>query len=89
MMENAETRKTIRVFAWAFFLNDFGSDMIYPVWPLFVTTCLGANMAVLGLIDGLGEAFVSIAKAISGYWSDRIRKRSRDDKMPCDSFFFW
>jgi hypothetical protein len=46
-------------------------------------------MAVLGLIDGLGEAFVSIAKAISGYWSDRIRKRSRDDKMPCDSFFFW
>jgi MFS family permease len=75
MMENAETRKTIRVFAWASFLNDFGSDMIYPVWPLFVTTCLGANMAVLGLIDGLGEAFVSIAKAISGYWSDRIRKR--------------
>jgi len=74
-MGSAETRKTIRVFAWASFLNDFGSDMIYPIWPLFVTTYLGANMAVLGLIDGLGEAFVSIAKAISGYWSDRIRKR--------------
>ena len=54
--------------------------MIYPVWPLFVTSVMGANMAMLGLIDGLGEAFVSISKAISGYISDRIRKRK---------FFIW
>lgn len=32
-------------------------------------------MAVLGFIDGLGEAIVSISQAISGYISDRIRKR--------------
>lgn len=74
-MRSAETKKTIHTFAWASFLNDLGSDMIYPIWPLFVTTYLGANMAVLGLIDGLGDAFVSIAKAFSGYLSDRIRKR--------------
>ena len=49
--------------------------MIYPVWPLFVTSFLGANMAVLGLLDGVGEAFVSISKALSGYLSDKIRKR--------------
>lgn len=49
--------------------------MIYPVWPLFLTTVLGANMAVVGLIDGLGEALVSVSQAISGYASDRIRKR--------------
>ncbi len=59
----------------ASFLNDFGSDMIYPIWPLFVTTILGANMAVLGLIDGLGEAIVSLSQAGSGYLSDRLRKR--------------
>ncbi|NLA22124.1 MAG: MFS transporter [Candidatus Marinimicrobia bacterium] len=52
-----------------------GSDIIYPVWPLFVTEILKANMAVLGFVDGLGEAVVSLAKALSGYWSDRIRKR--------------
>lgn len=75
-----ENKKPIRVFAWASFLNDLGSDMIYPVWPLFVTSFMGANMAVLGLIDGLGEAFVSISKALSGYLSDRIRKRK---------FFIW
>ncbi len=70
-----KSRKTVSIFALASFLNDFGSDMIYPVWPLFVTSFLGGNMAVLGLIDGLGEAVVSISQAISGYLSDRIRKR--------------
>ena len=51
-----------------------GSDMIYPIWPLFVAS-LGANMAVLGFIDGLGNAIVSISQAVSGYISDRTRKR--------------
>lgn len=70
-----EARKTVRIFAWASFLNDMGSDIIYPIWPLFVTEILKANMAVLGFVDGLGEAVVSVAKALSGYWSDKIRKR--------------
>jgi MFS family permease len=74
-MDQKETRKTVRTFAIASFLNDFGSDVIYPIWPLFITTVLGANMAILGLIDGLGEAFVSISKAASGYLSDRVQKR--------------
>ncbi|HEX9916137.1 MAG TPA: MFS transporter [candidate division Zixibacteria bacterium] len=74
-MEKNEATKTIRTFALASFLNDMGSDMIYPIWPLFVTTVLGANMTILGLIDGLGEAVVSISQAVSGYLSDRIRKR--------------
>ena len=74
-MDPRETKRTVRTFALASFLNDMGSDMIYPIWPLFVTTILGANMAVLGLIDGLGEAIVSISQAASGYLSDRIRKR--------------
>jgi len=68
-------RKTVRTFAFASFLNDMGSDMIAPIWPLFVTSVLGANMTVLGLVDGLGEAIVSISQALSGYASDRLRKR--------------
>jgi len=74
-MNQKEAKKTVRTFALASFLNDLGSDIIYPIWPLFVTSVLGANMAVLGLIDGLGEAIVSISQAASGYVSDRIRKR--------------
>jgi len=76
MKKQAEkTKKTIRTFAIASFFNDLGSDIIYPVWPLFVTTILRANMAALGFLDGLGEALVSISQAGSGFLSDRIRKR--------------
>jgi MFS family permease len=70
-----ETRKTIRTFAAASFLNDMGSDIIYPIWPLFVTQVLKANMAALGFLDGLGEAMVSLSQAAAGYYADRIRKR--------------
>jgi len=70
-----ETRRTIRIFAAASFLNDLGSDIIYPIWPLFVTQVLKANMAALGFLDGLGEAIVSLSQAVAGYYSDRIRKR--------------
>jgi len=67
--------KELKIFAAASFLNDLGSDMISPLWPLFVTSFMGANMQVLGFIDGLGDAIVSISQAISGYWSDKLGKR--------------
>jgi len=70
-----QSKKSIVVFSLASFLNDFGSDIIYPIWPVFVTALPGVNMAVLGLIDGLGEAIVSISQAGSGYLSDRLKKR--------------
>ncbi len=75
--KESTTKKTVKTFALASFLNDAGSDIIYPIWPLFVTEILKANMSMLGLIDGLGEAIVSIAKAVSGFWSDKIRQRKR------------
>lgn len=70
-----ESKRTVRTFCVASFLNDLGSDMIYPVWPLFVTVFLGAPMTVLGLLDGVGEAVVSFSQAGSGLLSDRLQKR--------------
>jgi len=73
--QDIENRKTFRIFVWASFLNDVGSDIIYPIWPIFVTSILKANMAALGFLDGLGEALVSFSTAVSGYLSDRLKKR--------------
>ena len=70
-----ETRRILTVFSTASFLNDFGSDMLYPIWPLFVIGFPGVNMATLGFIDGLGDAIVSISQAGSGYLSDKTGKR--------------
>jgi len=49
--------------------------MIYPIWPFFVTTVLGASLSTLGFIDGLGEAVVSLSQAVSGYLADRWQKK--------------
>jgi MFS family permease len=74
-MAQKETGRRLKVFALASFLNDFGSDMIYPIWPLFLEIILGANMTILGFVDGLGDSIVSISQAVSGHVADRVRRR--------------
>ncbi len=74
-MNTPQDERQLKTFGWASFLNDFGSDIIFPLWPIFLTSVLGANLAVLGLIDGLGDALVSVSQAVSGFWADRIGKR--------------
>jgi MFS family permease len=52
-----------------------GADMVFSVWPLFLTNVLKANRTAIGLIDGAGDAMVSLSQAAAGYASDRMRKR--------------
>ncbi len=79
MTEAAPSPKTVKRTVWLFgsasFLHDMGADMIFSVWPTFLTEIMGANKTIVGLIDGFGDAIVSIAQAVSGYLSDKIRKR--------------
>lgn len=55
------------------FLMDTMTKMIYAVMPLFLMT-LGATKTELSLIEGIAESTASIIKALSGWWSDKIRK---------------
>lgn len=57
------------------FFNDFASEMIYPLLPLFLTTVLGAGAAVLGIIEGVAESTAAILKFFSGYLSDKHKRR--------------
>lgn len=58
-------------------LNDASSEIIYPFLPLFLTGVLGAGPAFLGVVEGIAESTASILKLLSGWWSDRVRKRKR------------
>ncbi len=60
---------------WVSALTDISSEMLYAVTPLFLTTVLGASASVLGLIEGIAEGTASVLKGVSGWHSDRIRKR--------------
>lgn len=49
--------------------------MIYPLVTLFLVIVLGASFIDVGIIEGIAESTASIFKIVSGYISDRFRKR--------------
>lgn len=57
------------------FFMDVSSEIVHALLPLFLTTTLGASVALVGLIDGVAESTASISKIFSGYLSDRIGRR--------------
>ncbi|MEQ8192105.1 MAG: MFS transporter [Candidatus Eremiobacterota bacterium] len=54
---------------------DFSSEMIYPLVPVFLSSVLGVNKSLIGLIEGIAESTASFLKVFSGYLSDRLKKR--------------
>lgn len=57
-------------------LNDFSSEMIFPILPLFFKG-LGLTGLTIGLIGGLIDGLPNLFKAFIGYFSDKIRKRKQ------------
>ncbi len=55
--------------------TDLSSQMVFPLIPLFLTTVLGAGACAVGIVEGAAETTASLLKVISGYWSDKIKKR--------------
>lgn len=55
--------------------TDLGSQMVFPLIPLFLDGVLGASKTVIGLIEGSAETTASLLKVFSGYWSDKIKQR--------------
>ncbi|MBA3070558.1 MAG: MFS transporter [Nitrospirae bacterium] len=57
------------------FFMDMSSEMIYPLVPIFLSSVLGVNKSVIGLIEGIAESTASLLKVFSGWFSDRIGNR--------------
>ena len=66
--------RNVLVLSWVSFFQDAASEMLYPVLPIFLTSVLGAPVAVVGLIEGIAEGTANIMKAVSGRFAD-VRKR--------------
>jgi len=54
--------------------TDLSSQMVFPLIPLYLIS-LGAGAWVVGLVEGAAETTASLLKVISGYWSDKIKRR--------------
>jgi len=59
--------------------TDLGSQMIFPLIPLYLVSVLGTGASVVGICEGAAETTASLIKAFSGYWSDRLKRRKPFD----------
>ncbi|MFH0864407.1 MAG: MFS transporter [Candidatus Gottesmanbacteria bacterium] len=57
------------------FLNDIGGETIKRTIPLFLTNVLGVKTDIVGLVEGVAEATPQIFQPISGWLSDKFKKR--------------
>ena len=57
------------------FFTDVSSEAVYPLVPMFLTTTLGAPLAVVGAIEGVAESTASVLRWVSGWLSDRLGRR--------------
>jgi MFS family permease len=67
--------KNIFILGLVSLFTDLSSQMVFPLIPLFLTTVLGAGVYAVGIVEGAAETAASLLKVISGYWSDKIKKR--------------
>jgi len=56
-------------------LNDFSSELIFTLLPLFITNILGASTMVVGFIGGFSGSADALFRIISGWYSDKIGNR--------------
>ncbi len=59
----------------ASFFMDVSSEMVYSLVPIFLSSVLGVNKSLIGLIEGIAEATASLVKLFSGWFSDRLGRR--------------
>lgn len=57
------------------FFTDISSEMVFSVLPVFILSLPGSSPAFLGVIEGVAEALSYALRSVSGFWSDKFRRR--------------
>jgi MFS family permease len=55
--------------------TDVGTEMIFPLLPVFLTEVLKAGPAYIGLVEGAADTVSSLLKLASGVVADRVPRR--------------
>jgi len=67
--------RNVWMLSWVSFFNDTATEMSYWLLPQFLSAVLGAGPLAFGLIEGAAETVSSFGRLISGWVSDRWRRR--------------
>lgn len=72
---SSDLPRNVRALGWVAFFNDTATEMSYWLLPQFMVSVLGAGPMVFGLMEGAAETVASFGRLISGFLSDRLRRR--------------
>ena len=73
----AELPANVRTLGWVSLANDAGSELAYPLLPLFLVLTLNAPLLAVGMVDGIPDLVASFVRLGSGWISDRSAHRRR------------
>ena len=59
------------------FLTDVSSEMIFPIFSLFLFNVLHTPITMIGLIEGAAGSIASLVRIFSGWLSDKLGKRKK------------
>jgi MFS family permease len=65
----------IVLFGFTSLFTDIGTEMIFPLLPVFLTETLRAGPAYLGLVEGAADTVSSLLKLVSGSLADSMPRR--------------
>src|SRR5438034_5770663 len=69
--------RNILFLALASLFADISTEMLYPVLPVFLTQTIRASASIVGLVEGIAQAIQNLAQGVSGWASDKLRRRKR------------
>jgi MFS family permease len=67
--------RQVKLFGAVSLLNDFASEMVYPLLPAFITGVLGGGAVALGALDGAADAAAALVKLVAGRLAERPARR--------------
>ena len=66
--------RTVIMLGFVSLFNDIGSEMLYPIMPVYLQT-IGFSALWIGILEGIAEAVVGLSKGYFGKLSDEKGKR--------------
>jgi MFS family permease len=66
--------RTILLISFVSLFTDIGSEMLYPVMPVYLRS-IGFSVLLIGILEGMAEATAGLSKGYFGNLSDVLNKR--------------
>ena len=75
-MEKSVITRTVLFLSLISLFNDMGSELLYPVMPVFLSS-IGFSAVMIGVLEGIAEAVSGLSKGYFGQLSDVTGRRAR------------